>query len=224
MFKGSVGLTALVSVLFSFNVSHAKEFPVQARLFAGNSKVDPKNVNEVIEAQGLKKIDSVSRYGVEITYPAMKYLDVGVRYTKILGDVEENPASSATDYSAKVDQDALLLLARVPLYRNDVVRFDGFAGVGGTNTKLKVRTASQDGEFTKSAGEGWAASPYTAVGGSLSIGYKKFYFVVEGGIENNKVDGFDRSGSASASIDTLDLSGSYFSVGIMFNGISGSIK
>lgn len=165
-----------------------------------------------------------SQFGLEITYPLMKYLDVGARYSKRLLESDEEPSSSSTDYSARVDQDSLLLVARVPFVKSDIFRLDAFVGMGGSNTNLKMKTASQDGELTRKASEGWFASPYAAVGTSAAIGYKQFYFILEGGIETNKVNGFDRSGSVSNGIDTLDLSGSYFGIGLMFDGIPGSVK
>lgn len=48
------------------------------------SKRRPATVNKTIEAQGLKKLDSINRLGIEITYPLHRYLDVSLRYTKRL--------------------------------------------------------------------------------------------------------------------------------------------
>ncbi|MNL88607.1 hypothetical protein D3C87_2184120 [compost metagenome] len=47
--------------------------------------------------------------------------------------------------------------------------------------------------------------------------------VFEGGIESNKVKDLKSSGTVNSSIDTLDLSGSYFSLGLMFDGVPGSV-
>ncbi|MEK2644962.1 hypothetical protein [Bdellovibrio sp. BCCA] len=216
-------LVVLAAVVVPSSFAFAKEIPVQGRLFAGVSSINPTNVNDTIEAQGLKKLDNYTRLGIEITYPLHRYLDVGIRYTKRLASVEENPESSSTDYSAKVDQDSMLVLARVPIVKSDLIHFDVFAGVGGSNTTLKVKTASQDGEFTRRAGGDWLATPYASAGASFAIGYKQVYLVFEGGYETNKVDGFKRTGSASTSIDTLDLSGSYVSIGLIFDGVPGTV-
>lgn len=215
-------VVGLVS-LFMSAPAFAAEIPVQARLFAGMTPVSPDSLNDNLVSQGMKKIEGVTQLGVEITYPVMKYLDVGARYAKKLADSEENPADPNTDYTAKLDQDAFLLIARVPIVRTDIYRIDGFAGVGGTNTKVTMKSAAQNGDYTKSVGESWYASPYAAAGVSLALGYKRFYFVFEGGIEHNKIDDLKRSGSVSASVDSLDLSGSYFTVGIMFDGIPGTV-
>ncbi len=215
-------LTVLLIIL-NFNSVQAAEIkiPVQARFFAGMTNADPKNVNETLEAQGLKKFQGITQLGFEATYPILNYLNVGVRYTKRLADVDET--SGTNGYTAKIDQDSVLLVARVPFVKTDIVRLDAFAGFGGSNTTLKVKTATQDGDFTKRASGDWLATPYTAVGGSVAIGYKQFYFYVEGGMETNKVDGFKTSGITSSNINTLDLSGGYFTVGLMFDGLSGTV-
>lgn len=223
MLKSAFVFASFVAFLFTANSATAKEIPVQGRLFIGQLGIDPKNTNETLEAEGLKKFDSINRMGIDITYPLYKYLDVGMRYTKRLGEVEENPASSATDYKARIDQDSIMFLARVPFYQTDIIKLDAFAGVGGSNTTMTVKTGSIDGEYTRKESNDWVATPIAAAGASFAIGYKQFYLVIEGGIETNKVDSLKRSGTTSASIDTLDLSGSYFSVGLMFDGVPGTV-
>ena len=217
--------SVLLGFAFLFTSSaFAAEFPVQARLFAGVNFVDPQNVNETTTAQGLQKIDKSNQFGVEITYPVASYLNVGVRYSKRIISLDENPSTEATDYSVKVDQDALLLVARAPFAKTETFKADVFVGVGGTNSTLKIKTASQDGELTSSAGEGWAQSPYAAAGLSAAVGYKQFFFVIEAGYEYNKVSSFKRSGTVSSSIDTMDLSGGYASVGFLLDGIPGTTR
>lgn len=224
MLRYCYAIVALLLFGIHSNTAFAKDFPVQARFFTGITSVDPKNVNETIEAQGLKKIDGVTQLGFEATYPLMNYLNVGIRYTKRLVDKDEEPADPSVEYNAKMEQDSVLLVARVPIMKSDIVRVDGFAGVGGTNTTLGLKTISQDGELTRRESGDWFASPYAAVGGSVAIGYKKVFLVIEGGYETNKVDGFKRSGTVSSNVDTLDLSGSYVTVGLLIDGLTGSTK
>lgn len=202
----------------------AKEFPVQARFFLGSTGVDPQNVNQTIEPLGLKKMETHNQIGLEVTYPIVNFLEVGLRYSKKFASSDEKDTDLMTDYSAKVDQDAVLLLARVPVVKTDIFRADVFAGFGGTNTTFKLTTAGQNGELKKSAAEGWFSTPYTAAGASVGLGYKKIYLFAEGGVETNKVDGFERSGSINGSLSTVDLSGSYFMIGLMIDGIPGSFK
>jgi hypothetical protein len=224
MLNYGVGLLSLLTFLTFSNTANARDLPVQVRLSAGMTGVSPTNANEGLTTQGLKKLENVTQLGLEITYPIASYLDVGARYTKRLGDSEENPADPNTDYSAKLDQDSVMLIARAPFLKSDAFRMDAFVGIGGSNTSLKIKSAGQDGELTSKADEGWFDSPYAAAGISASVGYKMFYLVFEGGYESNKVSSFKRSGTVSSSIDTLDLSGSYFTISLMFDGIQGSVK
>lgn len=223
MLKASAILLGLCSLVIPFHSVSAKEIPVQARFFMGMTGVNSEELNTFTTAQGLKKMEGVSQLGLEITYPIHKYLDVGARYAKKLADASEEPDNPGTDYSVRLDQDAFMLMARVPFIKTDVYRVDAFAGVGGTNTKLTIKTAGQNGDLTKSVGDNWYASPYAAAGVSLSLGYKRFYVVFEGAYEMNKVKDFSRSGSAGTDISELDLSGSYFTLGLMFDGIHGSV-
>lgn len=225
MLKGFIVLSSFISIVTHFNIALAKEIPVQARLFLGTTGVNPKNANETLEAQGLKKIEGISKLGVEITYPIHRFVDIGGRYTKHLGDSQELTDDPNTDYNARIDQDTVMLLARFPFIKSETFRFDVFAGVGGSNTTMTLKTAGQDGEYTKrSSSEGWFGAPYAALGVSAAIGYKWIYLVFEGGFDNNKVDSFSKSGSVNGSIDTLDMSGSYFTLGIMFDGVPGKVN
>lgn len=214
----------LFSVLFTPYFAIANEFPVQARFTAGSTGVDLTNLNETIEAQGLKKFENLTQFGLEITYPLVTYLDVGARLTARLANNEEETPDPNTDFSARIEQQSYLLVARIPFVKTDLIRADVFAGFGGSNTSFKIKTAGQNGELTRTATEGWLATPYAAYGASLAIGHKWLYVVFEGGIETNKVDSFTRSGTVDSNINTLDLSGSYFSVGLLLDGIPGSRK
>lgn len=223
MLKISAIALGLCFLVLPFQSVSAKEIPVQARFFMGMTGVNSEELNTFTAAQGLKKLEGVSQLGLEITYPIHKYLDVGARYTKKMADAAEEPDNPATDYSVRLDQDAFLLIARVPFIKTDFYRVDAFGGVGGTNTKLTLKTAGQNGELSKSVGDNWYASPYAAAGVSLSLGYKRFYLVFEGAYEMNKVKDFSRSGSVGSNISELDLSGSYFTLGLLLDGIPGTV-
>jgi hypothetical protein len=222
--KSKFVVSLLLTISSSAVFAAGKEFPVNARLFAGLQSVNPSNINDTITTQSLKKIENVTQYGVEILFPTFKYLELGARYTKHLSNNDENPSDTSTEYFSKIDQDAVMLMARVPFIQTDIFRADVFAGIGGTNTTVTIKNASQDGELKKTASEGWFGAPYSAAGASVSVGYKWIFFTMEGGYEMNKVDGFDRSGNVNSAINTLDLNGSYITIGLLFTGIPGSQK
>lgn len=104
-------------------------------------------------------------------------------------------------------------IARMPLFKTDVVHFDIFAGAGANKTAVTLKSATQDGKLEKDVS-------LTAAGGaSLALGFKKFFVIFEGGYELNKLDSLSRSGTLNNNVGTIDLSGSYFFLGLMFEGI-----
>ncbi|MFN8791515.1 MAG: hypothetical protein ACK5Y2_08700 [Bdellovibrionales bacterium] len=205
--------------------TEAKEFPARARLLLGAVQVNPDQVNNVIEAEGLHDIEALGAYGVEISMGVWGPLDFGVRYTKRLGYVHERPNSVATDYKAELDQDSVQLILRGNLYRGSLIRADLFAGAGGANTNLAIRTASQDGELSKKASDQDSFGSFiSSYGATLGIGYKWVYLIVEAGYEDNRISSLKRTGTASTAIRDINLSGNFVSVGLLFDGIKASSK
>lgn len=217
-------ILAFLIVTLPADFAEAKEFPVQARLFAGSVDVKPTDLNTELAAQNLKQVDRVFRLGVEMTYPILKFFDGGLRYTRHFAQNMEAPDDPTTEYQAELKQDSVMLIGRLPILRSNILRLDAFGGIGGSNTTLTLKSASQDGELHKKESGDWFASPITAFGGSLAIGYKMFYFVFEGGVETNKISGLKRTGTINDNVEKLDLSGPYFSVGIMLNGVKATSK
>ncbi|MCM2321827.1 MAG: hypothetical protein NDJ90_01035 [Oligoflexia bacterium] len=200
-----------------------KSFPAQGRLFVGNTVVRPTELNREMTAQGLDTFNGLTSFGVEITYPALRFLDLGMRYTRRLGMEYVSGGNSTLHYGA-IGQNAILLLARVPFLRTSVFKFDIFAGAGGTNTTLEMKTPSLDGKLSKVGPAEWFAAPTWSYGASAGLGYKKFYFFVEGGFERNVITKMASSGTMTGNVGTLDLSGRYVMLGLLFDGISASRK
>lgn len=221
--KTTAAIMATIIFVLGVNV-YAAEFPAQGRLFLGSSNPSLTQLNASLQSDGMAKFQSVGRYGVEITYPAKSFLYLGMRYHRTDQMAYENPESSITDYEARLTQDEILLLARTPVYKNGSLLVDIFVGVGGTNTSYKVRTATQNGELTKTAPSDWLASPAAAAGISVGAGYNNIYGFLEAGYEYNKVSSFTRTGTVNNSIQEIDFSGAYITLGIMFDGIKATSK
>lgn len=216
----SFALPVILATILTSWVVQAAEFPVKARLFAGSAAVSPKDLNTELEAYGLKKMDRTFQFGAEATYPVAKYAEFGFRYARHYAKTEENPADVTTQFESELTQDSVYLIGRVPFLQSKIVRADVFAGVGGSNTTVKIKSATAEGEHHKKESGDWFATPITAFGASVGVGYKMFYFVVEGGFETNTVTGLKHTGTVSTDVSKLDLSGGYFSAGVMFNGIT----
>lgn len=216
----AVGLLGVVLVVPAF----AAQFPVQARFSLGVTSADPSNLNQEMNAQGIKEFKSIPKYGVEATYALAGMLDVGFRYEKrYFSNLEVNPTPNA-DYQAALDQDAVLFIARIPFIKSSIFRMDIFGGVGGSNTTFKIKASTQDGEIARRESGDWFASMYSSYGASAGVGYKGVYFFVEGGMESNKVDTFKRTGNVNTNVQTIDLSGGYVSAGLIIDGMTATSK
>lgn len=202
----------------------AKDLWLQGRVFIANTKVRPDEFNAGITSEGLKKLEKTTNFGVEITFPHFPIVEPGMRYTRRYFSLDENPSNSLTNYEAKGHQDSVLFLARLPFIHTSFFRFDVFGGVGGSNTTVSLKTAQSDGELSRSAVGDWVATPYYAAGSSVGIGFKNVLLTIEGGYESNKVNNLKQSGTIHSKINSLNLSGSYFMIGLMFDGVKGYKK
>jgi len=205
-----------ISVLCVGQCAFSEERLGQARLFLGLTKTTPTELNTELTAQGLKNVESNGQGGLEITFPTFSYLNLGLRYTKRWTSQEEQ-SSTANGSNANISQDVADFIARGSILKSDVLRIDAVVGAGGSNTKYDIKTASQDGSLEKNGTP--FATVHALAGVSLALGKGKFYFVVEAGYEMNKVDGFTQSGTINNNVGKIDLSGTYATVGLMFDGI-----
>lgn len=218
-----VAVFLLVFLPVSF-VSAAEKFPVTARLFAGTVSTKPEDLNTEMKAQNLKEFTNVTQFGAEATYPLTFFIDVGFRYTKRIQKMAESPDNILTDYEGEITQDSVYGVLRIPFVRTPIIRADVVGAVGGANTTFKIKTASQDGELTKKSEGASFASMVMNYGGSIAVGFKGVYLVVEAGVETNKMDKFKRSGTINSNVDKIDISGPYVTVGLMFDGVTATRK
>lgn len=102
----------------------------------------------------------------------------------------------------------------------------GFTGqLVGTNTEFKIEGPSSSGiSISRTAAADWVSAPVASAGASVGVGVKGVYLTLEAGYDRNRVTGLKRSGTISSNVDTLDFSGPYGMVALMFDGIPGSRK
>lgn len=210
-------------LIFSFfltNAAYGAGVPIQGRVFVGSTAIKPTELNRELDSMGLKSFDWIPQYGGEVTYSFLNSFEVGLRYSHREGEQDEQNSDLTTEYKATLVQDSALAVLRLALIKTDFFRLDAFGGAGGSNTSLKVKTASQDGQLTRKEGNDWFASPCFAYGGSIAFGYKKIYLAFEAGVETNKIDNFKKVGNVTSDLREIDLSGSYFMLGLIFDGVS----
>jgi len=203
--------------LFLFSPAQASERYGQARLFLGSTVVSPGELNASLDAQGMKSVNLNNQFGLEINFPLGDNFHYGLRYSRRIVSQDEANSNPSTDYKTDMTQDVAAGVLRFSFLKTEHLLFDAVVGVGGSNTDTKIKTASQDGELQKS-GQPFGTL-YSMAGLSFGVGKGKYFFVMEAGYEQQKVDGFNRTGTIDSSIQSMNLSGEYFTIGFIFDGI-----
>lgn len=211
--------TLLILVtLFQMQSAYAKEFLARARIYGGTLSSSLQDVNTELKAQNLSQFDGVLRVGFEAAIPFWRIFSAGMgyveRYTSV-GDL--NSQTTPTNF-AELRQRSVLFIARLPIINSKNIIVEAFSGVGLANTTLRMKTATVDGEFTRIRPEGQFATSYSTYGAAIALGARGFYVVFEAGNEKNKLDRLQRSGTVNGNIDEIDLSGNYYSIGLLFDG------
>lgn len=204
----------LILLLSVANEASAGAVPekLQMRVSFGRASIDPANVNTELKASGIETYGSLWKAGADVTYPVIDMLELGLHYGRDFAWGNAATGAASTAYKTATTQDILGLVARVPIVKTSMFRLDVFGMYGGANTWVTINGASQDGELKANL------KPVSAYGGSVGVGYKGIYFFIEGGQSVSNISSFDRTGTVSANIQSMDLSGTYVSLGFMFDG------
>jgi hypothetical protein len=217
-------LMKMIFLILTANTTNAREFPIQARLFLGNTHISSDKFNNEIENANFNKIEKTNHMGAEITFPWRNYFSGGLRFTKrTFGDVDQISASSSENL-VNGTQETYLFLGRMLLSRSSFYRLDIVVGIGGSNTLVKFKNDTGESELAKNETNDWYATPYGIYGASFGLGFNKVFLYTEIGVEINKVDGFKKSGTVNLDSNELDLGGRYVLVGIMFDSVGTSSK
>lgn len=213
--KQFIMIVWIMLIVIGFNsITFAKEDLGQARLFLGSTPIKPTKLNTELTTQGIKNLELLNQFGVEITFPTFKVLQTGLRYTRHYAHQDELVSNDVTNYRAEITQDSMMGIVRYPFFKRDHVLIDIFLGAGAGTTTYSQRDATKDGKLTNSG------SLVYAGGASLAVGYDKYFLFFETGYEGNKVGKFKKSeDSFNSTIESLDMSGTYFTIGLMFDGI-----
>lgn len=216
---------AIVSALISLSVfadvarAAGSAPPVQGRVFIGALSPDFTALNAEMRSLGLEEFGTMPMFGAEVSYQLATLLEVGLNYSK-RANVRKESASTGADYKAELDQDVAIGTVRIPFVKTSVMRFDVFAGAGGSNTTLKLKSATQTGELSKKDAGSFFASVVTRYGASAAFGFRGVYLVVEGGSETNKVDNLQATGTVGSNIQSIDFSSQYFTLGLLIDGVT----
>ena len=199
--------------------------PNQFRIYAGQNSFNPDQLNAALSTAGIASLKSATLFGGEYTYLPLSILNVGarvqVKYSKA-SEIASPSANPLNPYYASFQQYEGFLITRVDVVKTNSFKFDLVGGAGLSSIKVDVRTATAEGTFSRSSD----TSPYFAslAGASVGFGFGNLYLFVEGGQEWNSASNLNRSGTTSAAVNGIDVSGPYVFGGIILNGVPSFIK
>ncbi len=211
---------------FSINAYSGDETkPNQFRIYAGQSSFNPDQLNTTLSSAGIAGLKSAILLGGEYTFLPLNILNVGARIQVKYSKVSENANPSANPlnpYYASLQQYEGFFITRLDVVKTNSFKFDLVGGAGLSSIKVDVRTSSGEGTFSRSSD----TSPYfvSLAGASVGVGFGNLFLFVEGGQEWNSASSLNRSGTTSASVNGIDVSGPYIFAGIILNGVPSFIK
>lgn len=185
----------------------------QFRVFGTQTTTKPKDLNEVIEKDGLQPYLKSYGVGGELTYEILPYVNAGVRYEAryVKTDRSSSSTTASSSYYSSIQQSMLDLVLRFDLVKASWFKFDIFGAGGLTDTKIDIRpNQSTEGYLTRGGFN-------TKAGASMALGLGGFYFFVEGGYDWNQMSGFKTEGNPPA-VSSLNLSGPYIAGGLILTG------
>lgn len=199
----------------------AEPILVRARLFGGVTQINSTDLDGLLTSQSFKTAGLLPGAGVEISRPIFPLFEVGLRYQLrfLKRGLQGLSAEETTPYAA-LRQDSFQVMARLTLIRTKLLWFDAAGGIGGYNTQFEFKNTSQDGELSSSSLKDFGASPMYSFGASAGVGARGFYLIGELGYERSRATKLGATGSMPASVTTMDLSGPYFLLGMMFDGLA----
>lgn len=218
----SGALLILLPMLMSAS-TWAASFPARARLIVSTTQVKVPELNELLSSRGFDSVSLLPSVGVEITRPLGSRFEAGFRYQfRLLTRGVEGLDFGGGSPFAAFRQDTIQAIARLSVVRRKVFRADLVAGVGGNNSRFEIKNTAQDGELNRTALGDFVSTPMGSVGASFGFGAGKFYLMSEVGYERNRIPDLVKSGALTTSINTIDISGPYVMLSILFDGISAS--
>ncbi len=131
-------------IFFGVVNTFAADLPIRGRVFLGSSNGSLSNVNNELKNLGLEELSSIPFFGAELTYSVLPFVEVGLNYLK-RQNIRKSTSNPSLDYGTEFDQNVFLGILRIPFVKTSLLRIDVFAGFGGSNTTLNIKSATQNG-------------------------------------------------------------------------------
>lgn len=200
--------------------SSSKDKNVRARLFVGNYNFGLDEINSYTQPKGINPLNNIFAGGVEAAAPLFLNISAGIRATwkwNLAEEVNKTPGAINPYYTSIRSQETIGVV-RMALAETAVLKADVFGGIGVAENTLDIHAATGSGTW-----EG--TSMMSMAGVSAAIGYGGLFIFTEAGQEWHKAKDLKPSpNSLTTGLKTLEMSGVFFNVGLMFQGIPSFMK
>lgn len=185
------------------------------RIFTETNKLSaaPTALNNLTAADNVPAVDTIHNLGIEIG-AAYKWFKFGTKFALTAQSATPPGATFPEPGLLTINQTTAGLVGRLPLADTPNVMFDLFAEWGGVNTTIDIRTTTVGSGTLKKSG-----AFYQRAGASVGFGSKDLKLYAEVGQEFNKLTGMELSGTLTTSVREVDLSGTYYSIGLIISGV-----
>jgi hypothetical protein len=215
----SLALTILPATTFA----ESENARFHVRLYGGAHSIQPTDLNNVVTPVSIEEFKSLPIYGLEVAYAVLPFVTTGVRmeagYTRNK-ETSASPTVPDNPYYSSISTQETSAVVRLTVLHTQVVHFDVFGALGSTKASVDVRTGSGEATYTAQNSLGGTQSYGASIGG----GWSSVYLYLEGGHRNVTLSDITREGHLSNNITSLDLSGNYVKVGLLFAGLPEFIK
>ena len=208
-------LCVLVGLLaVSQNSFAGDEVINQIKISYGQRSLDPKDANTLVEGDGIEAIKKINYLGLEASRDLGSFVNLGLRMN--MGTMRAKPTDSTASgtYYASLSQIDFLIMLNFPFIKAEKFKAEIVSGIGVSSSSLTIKSASQDGGFSATQ-----ALPTTVIGAAIAIGHKYVFLRIEGGYEYSKASSLVKTGAPTGTLEVLDLSGPYVTVGILIDGL-----
>jgi len=186
----------------------------QIKILYGQRSLDPKDANTLVEGDGIEAIKKINYLGLEASKDLGSVVNLGLRMN--LGTMRAKPTDSTASgtYYALLSQVDFLIMLNFPLIKSEKFKAEIVSGIGASSSSITMKTASQDGGFSATQ-----SLPTAVIGAAVAVGHKYVFLRIEGGYEYSKAGSLVKTGTPTGTLETLDTSGPYVSVGILIDGL-----
>lgn len=212
-----VGLIALNPVVSLAAAGSGNEVINQLYFFYNQQAINPSDANAVLKSGGFDDLTKLATYGIQASRDVTPKFNIGLR--GLIGtsrtEIENTATSSASNYTAYIIRTGLSVILSSPLVKTEKFKAEVLTGFGSGGVSLDLRNGTQDGKYESSS-----VGPTALVGAAVAFGHKYVFLRIEGGYEYVNATSLNKSGTLTSNLEKIDLSGGYFNVGLLIDGLA----